>query len=330
MPATNQVVTIELAAEKFEPTQLLDHTEDLLRINSAVTLPMTAPDDKPPVLRSQLWINAQGQVMKTALAALHQETFRTSQELALAESGPRRLDLVLDNTVPVTRPLADPHSTHRIRYRVQLANDDPAKVFASGRLQQVQPLDAHTAEITVSRDSGNDAVAGGAAAKEAPAASPGSDQSKPRRPPTAEDRAPNNLIQSDDAQVVALANSVAAEETDPWKLAVQLESLVKHTIKLKNFSQAFSTAAEVARQREGDCTEHSVLLAALARARGIPARVAIGLIYQPASQGFVYHMWNELWIGDRWVPMDATLGRGGIGAAHLETDRFQSRRGPGL
>ncbi len=150
------------------------------------------------------------------------------------------------------------------------------------------------------------------------AQSAATEQSKPLRLPSEEDRTPNNLIQSDDPQVVALANSVASGEKDPWKIACELESLVKHTIKLKNFSQAFSTAAEVAREREGDCTEHSVLLAALARARGIPARVAIGLVYQPASQGFVYHMWNQLWIDDRWVPMDATLGRGGIGAAHLK------------
>ena len=27
---------------------------------------------------------------------------------------------------------------------------------------------------------------------------------------------------------------------------------------------------------------------------------------------------NELWIDDRWVPMDATLGQGGTGAAHLK------------
>ena len=27
---------------------------------------------------------------------------------------------------------------------------------------------------------------------------------------------------------------------------------------------------------------------------------------------------NEVWIRDRWVPLDATLGRGGIGAAHLK------------
>ncbi len=115
-----------------------------------------------------------------------------------------------------------------------------------------------------------------------------------------------------------MAKSVAPEETNPWKLSLELEKFVKKTIKLKNFTQAFSTAADVAQLREGDCTEHAVLLAALARARGIPSRVAIGLVYQSPGQSFAYHMWNELWIEDRWVPMDATLGRGGIGAAHLK------------
>ena len=34
-----------------------------------------------------------------------------------------------------------------------------------------------------------------------------------------------------------------------------------------------------ARTRSGDCSEHAVLLTALLRARGIPARVSHGLVY---------------------------------------------------
>ena len=98
---------------------------------------------------------------------------------------------------------------------------------------------------------------------------------------------------------------------------------------MKNFSQAFATAAEVARSLEGDCTEHAVLLAALCRARKIPARVAFGLVYYPPQKGFAYHMWNEVWIADRWVPLDATLGLGGIGADHIKLgDSNLSRQQP--
>jgi hypothetical protein len=74
----------------------------------------------------------------------------------------------------------------------------------------------------------------------------------------------------------------------------------------------------VAETKEGDCTEHAVLLMALCRARKIPARGAMGLVYYPPLQGFAYHMWTEVWMEDRWVPLDATLGNGGIGAAHLK------------
>ena len=35
-----------------------------------------------------------------------------------------------------------------------------------------------------------------------------------------------------------------------------------------------------------------------------------------AERGF--HMWTEVWMKDRWIPLDATLGKGGIGAAHLK------------
>jgi hypothetical protein len=312
MPATNEVVTIELIANQYEATPLVDHTEDLLRIDGSITLPMHGGSEQSPIIRSQLWTNREGQVLKTSLTALHQETYRTTQALALAKPGGRRLDLVIDNTVPVTRSLPNPHSTRRIKYRVQLATDDPSKVFSAGDSQELLPLDPHTAEITVRRIDGSSTTLSPSTNAAILAAVTLS------HVPTVEDRAPNNLIQSDDDQVQAMANSVAPGETDPWKLAVELERYVKDIVKLKNFSQAFDTAAEVARLREGDCTEHSVLLAALARARGIPARVAIGLIYQPSTQSFVYHMWNELWIGDHWVPMDSTLGRGGIGAAHLK------------
>jgi len=107
---------------------------------------------------------------------------------------------------------------------------------------------------------------------------------------------------------------------DAWQIAVALERYVGRKITSTNYSQAFDTAAEVFRTGEGDCTEHAVLLAALARAAGIPARVVIGLVYtsETGRPAFGYHMWNELYVNGRWIPMDATLSRGGIGAAHLK------------
>ncbi len=136
------------------------------------------------------------------------------------------------------------------------------------------------------------------------------------------------MIQSDDPVVCRLAKGIDHEETDAWRLSVSIEKYVHRSVRQKNFSTAFATAAEVARSLQGDCTEHAVLTAALCRARKIPARIVVGLIYVAAERGFVFHMWNEVWIDGAWIPVDSTLGIGGIGAAHLTlaSSAFEAER----
>ena len=56
--------------------------------------------------------------------------------------------------------------------------------------------------------------------------------------------------------------------------------------------------------------------AAMARAAKIPAQVAMGLVYY--QKAHACHMWTEVQIDGRWIPLDGTLGKGGIGAAHLK------------
>ncbi len=126
------------------------------------------------------------------------------------------------------------------------------------------------------------------------------------------------MLQSDDSTIVAMAREARGKAEDPLAVARALEAYVHRTVSSKNFSQAFATALEVANSREGDCTEHAVLLAALARACQMPSRVVVGLVYVPSKQGFGYHMWTEVFVGKHWLPLDATLGQGGIGASHLE------------
>jgi transglutaminase-like putative cysteine protease len=307
MPGINQLVEIELAAVGFEPTPLVGHREDLLRIESTATL----PDGQ--TLASRLWMSRDGQVRKTRFEPLEQEIIRTTREVALAELD-SAVDLVLDTTVPVNRTLDDPHRTRRIRYRLRLADGDPARLIDHNPRQRVRALDARTAEIEV--------FAAGLDQRGDEARPPAPDSVAPpslvERPATDDDRRPNSMVQSDDPLIVLMAAEAVGDATDPREVAARLEAYVHRVIERKDFSHAFATAAEVARARQGDCTEHAVLLAALARARRLPARVAIGLVYSPSGPGFMYHMWNEVWLGDRWTPLDATIGQGGLGAAHLK------------
>src|SRR5205823_3136006 len=140
----------------------------------------------------------------------------------------------------------------------------------------------------------------------------------PKDPPTDEDSLPSEAVQSDDALIVSMAAEAAGNLPPGRDLARALEKYVYRCISKKSFAKSFSTAAEVARSREGDCTEHAVLLAALARACRVPARPVVGLVYYPPAQGFAYHMWAELYVEDHWLPLDATLGQGGIAADHIK------------
>ncbi len=38
-------------------------------------------------------------------------------------------------------------------------------------------------------------------------------------------------------------------------------------------------------------------------------------------------MWNEVWIDGRWMPLDATIAQGRIGAAHLKLGHSNLKAG---
>jgi transglutaminase/protease-like cytokinesis protein 3 len=75
------------------------------------------------------------------------------------------------------------------------------------------------------------------------------------------------------------------------------------------------TALEALESRKGDCNEHAVLFTALARAAGIPARVAAGVVYLDGA--FYYHAWSEVWLG-QWVAVDPTFGQLPADATHVK------------
>jgi transglutaminase/protease-like cytokinesis protein 3 len=83
---------------------------------------------------------------------------------------------------------------------------------------------------------------------------------------------------------------------------------------------AMGPAGDVARQLRGDCRQYALLMAALCRAEGIPARTALGLLYVEKGRRPLmgFHMWTEVWIEGQWLGLDATLGQGGVSAAHVK------------
>jgi transglutaminase-like putative cysteine protease len=73
----------------------------------------------------------------------------------------------------------------------------------------------------------------------------------------------------------------------------------------------------------GDCNEHTALYVAMARAIGIPTRIAVGLTYMYGA--FYYHAWPEVYVEENgrglWLPVDPTLDQFPADATHLRLAR---------
>lgn len=125
----------------------------------------------------------------------------------------------------------------------------------------------------------------------------------------ADESAPTQFEQSDsfvvDYQEEAVQRLLAESpnEASPkfW------ERRVHQLITKKTYSRGFDIASQTARLKAGDCSEHAVLLTALLRAQGIPARVMLGVIVvfhagEPLAGG---HAWVEYRAEDSWERLDA-------------------------
>lgn len=132
---------------------------------------------------------------------------------------------------------------------------------------------------------------------------------------------PTTFCQSDDKEIVEAAAGIVSTERNSWSASKKIAEWVSREIKA-NYDVGFASAVEILHDREGDCSEHTVLMVALCRAVGIPARAAVGVMY---GQGlFAYHMWPEVYVGEwvgldaKWLAVDKQSGEYYTDATHLK------------
>ena len=128
---------------------------------------------------------------------------------------------------------------------------------------------------------------------------------------------PEPLIQSADPRIIQAAEQLtvrlASWRQDPRRVTRELTQAVYAMLE-KSVTFSVPSALQVLESRQGDCNEHTVLFVALARALGLPARTAVGLVY--LNGAFFYHAWPEVWLGE-WVAADPTFGQVPADAAHI-------------
>lgn len=126
---------------------------------------------------------------------------------------------------------------------------------------------------------------------------------------------PSLYIQCENPEIMAKANEIVGDEKDAKEIVARLVTGVYDMLD-KNPTASLPSAIDVLKTKEGDCNEHAVLFAALARALGIPTKIYVGLVSLQGSAYF-YHAWCAVWLG-KWVPVDPTFNQFPADVGHLK------------
>jgi transglutaminase-like putative cysteine protease len=238
------------------------------------------------------WVDTSGAVLReegpmgfVLLRVTAQQALNTDWTASTA------LDLVASAAVPVAHPIDDARSRRSLRVRV------------SGISVEEVPTDDEQvrqgAELTITR--------------------PTLDQLTSYRVPYnqtdhGEDLRATTFLQVENPKIQAAAHAVVGDERDALRAARRINNWVYGTLR-KVPTISIPNALQVLDMGEGDCNEHAVLFAAMARAAGIPTRTVAGVVYLDGA--FLYHAWCEVWLG-RWVPIDPALHQFPADATHIK------------
>ncbi|MFB3883774.1 MAG: transglutaminase-like domain-containing protein [Thermodesulfobacteriota bacterium] len=130
------------------------------------------------------------------------------------------------------------------------------------------------------------------------------------------------FIQSDHPEIQIKAREIVSVNDPLLVKAKKLVTWVNKNIQ-KRPVLSVPNALETLHHRMGDCNEHAVLLAALARASGIPAQVEAGIVYQKGQ--FYYHAWNVFYLGT-WITADAVMDQLPADVTHIRFVRGMERQ----
>ncbi|MBC8317627.1 MAG: transglutaminase domain-containing protein [Desulfobulbaceae bacterium] len=130
----------------------------------------------------------------------------------------------------------------------------------------------------------------------------------------------NNLkatpfIQTNNQEIAALAEQLTRDQVSSTDKVRAISTwLYTHIDKQPVIS--IPDALSTLKSKKGDCNEHAVLFASLARNSGIPTRIASGVMYHAGK--FYYHAWNEVCISDTWLSIDTTKNQIPADLSHIK------------
>ncbi len=231
-----------------------------------------------------MWIDDEGRLLKGIMPLGITVIRSTRREISRWMRTTRKLpDMLVLTGVPLEGSIPDPRNLKLLRLKVQGA---PDLHIPTDGLRQTRVGD----ELVIKR-------------RKIPEASyslPCADKKMARFLES------SRFIRSDHPKIMEKARAIVGDAKDPITVAGLINQWVFTHLK-KVPTPSVPDAYTVLQTKQGDCNEHAILAASLARAVGLPSQVVVGLVY--ANDGFFYHAWVEYWAGKRWVTGDPLMNQ---------------------
>ena len=214
---------------------------------------------------------------------------------SLATNMDRTINLFLKNTVSVNRPLGDSEKVALLK--LSLDNTSGA-LLDNAPGQSVTPNSANGSIIVTVNSRGVPHV-------------------NATREEIKKNLAATIDIPANHPKIIRLAHNAVGDAGTNFEKLSRLVKFVYNYIE-DDYTANPLTVMDIIEKKKGDCSEHSKLFTAMARAVGIPCRTVGGLVYLGDEfQEFGLHAWNEVVIGDVWIPVDPTWEQVVIDATHI-------------
>ena len=301
-PGILQVALAHMHVGPKRSTDLLGRVVDTTEITTSLTMPEAGE------IVSTSYVDENLRVLKdiTPVAGVQVEMIGCAREFALG--GNDVVDLIDKMFLPSPEPLDNLDQVQSITYDLVPTGRAAHLVIPSSDSQTVQQLKDGKAIVMI------ESIPAPAGAK------------FPYKGPDEvimEATKPTRFLQSDNEQVINLAERAVGGTHDAAEAVKKIEAFVAEYIENRDLSVGYGSAAEVAASRQGDCTEFAVLTAPMCRAVGIPGQVVVGVAYVDnfaGRQGFGVHAWTQAYVGDKWIGLDAAFksaGRDGYDPGHI-------------
>lgn len=296
--ARHQWTIFDPATLRNAPVVVSVGRREIVRVSGLAPIPAFRVEMEFGGLRTTSWVTDTGEVVREE-SPLGLITVRESSANARAMAVPRQMQVDLLQTAAVAPRMRtridEPRDVRRLQIR--LTGVDLRGLDIDGITQHVD------GDLVVLDD-------------------PQRLQPGPRDIDAARYLAPEPFIESDAPEIRAEATRAVGDARRPRDRAERLTRYVNALLDKKP-TVSLPSAREVLRTKVGDCNEHTALYVAMARASGIPARIAVGLVYIHGA--FYYHAWPEVYLeatsGGMWLPVDPTLNQFPADATHLRLAR---------